>query len=308
MQFRYQQFKHFFGLEPENISRAEKLVSSLGGFLSISLVAYISFQSTGAIGAAMIVPSMGAAAVLLFAVPHGRLSQPWPLIGGNLISALVGVSCYKIVPDIFIAAGLAVGLAIGLMHIFRCVHPPGGATALAAVIGGPAINDMGYQFVISPILINVLVLFIVAVVFNSVFPWRRYPVSLMRFTDTPVTDKHTPASVIDKKLIEKALSDMDLIVDVTTDDLQRLFALTLEHVNEQKLTADQIKLGQYYTNGLHGGDWSVRWIIDESQHADPEKDMVIFRVVEGHGLRSASSCTRTEFAHWAAREVFPNKE
>ena len=308
MQFRYQQLQHFLGLEPENISQAEKLVSTLGGFVSIFLIAYISFQFTGAFGAALIVPSMGAAAVLLFAVPHGRLSQPWPLIGGNLISAVIGVSCYKFIPDTFVAAGLAVGLAIGAMHIFRCVHPPGGATALAAVIGGPAINAMGYQFVINPILLNVFVLFVVAVVFNSVFPWRRYPVSLMRFTDAPVSDKHAPASVLDKQVIEKALSDMDLIVDVTTDDLQRLFALTLEHVGQQKLSTDQVHLGHYYTNGRHGGDWSVRWVIDESVHPDPEKDMVIYRVVEGHGLRSASSCTRSEFAHWAAREVFPNKE
>ena len=135
------QIKRFFGIESENISSAEKVVSSLGGFISISLIAYISYQFTGAIGAALIAPSMGATAVLLFAVPHGKLSQPWPLFAGNLVSAWVGVTCFIVIPNVFLAAGLAVGLAIALMHLLRCIHPPGGATAIAAVIGGPVITD-----------------------------------------------------------------------------------------------------------------------------------------------------------------------
>jgi len=109
-------------LESKNISTAEKVVSALGSFISISLVSFISFQFTDAIGAALIAPSMGATAVLLFAVPHGRLSQPWPLFAGNLVSACVGVTCYIFVPNVFLAAGLAVGL----MHLLKCIHPPGG--------------------------------------------------------------------------------------------------------------------------------------------------------------------------------------
>jgi len=308
MQTWHKQLKHFFGLESKNISAAEKVVSALGSFISISLVSFISFQFTDAIGAALIAPSMGATAVLLFAVPHGRLSQPWPLFAGNLVSACVGVTCYIFVPNVFLAAGLAVGLAVGLMHLLKCIHPPGGATAIAAVIGGTAINDLGYQFVITPILLNVIIIFTVAVVFNSIFPWRRYPVSLMRFTDAPVANLNRASSLLDKKQIEKALADMDLVVDVTTDDLQRLIALTIEHADKLQMTAQQIKMSGFYTNGLHSGEWSVRQIIDEHSSPDPVKDMVIYRVVEGQGLRSSDSCTRQEFARWAAREVFPNKE
>lgn len=307
MQAWYKKIKRFFGLETENISVAEKIASVSGGFVSIFLVSYVSFQFTGAIGAALIAPSLGATAVLLFAVPHGRLSQPWSLFAGHLLSACIGVSCFQFIPNMFLAAGMAVGLAIGAMHVFRCIHPPGGATAIAAVIGGTAINDLGYQFVITPILLNVIIIFIVAVVFNNFFPWRRYPVSLMRFTDASVTDLNNASSMIDKKQIEKALGDMDLVVDVTTDDLQRLMALTLEHASKLQMTAEQIGLGGFYTNGCHGGEWSVRQIIDEHSSTEPAKDMVIFRVVEGRGLRSADSCTRQDFAYWAAREVFPNK-
>jgi len=248
---------------------------------------------------------MGASAVLVFAVPHGKLSQPWPLVGGNLISAVVGVSCYKLIPDPFIAAGLAVGLAIGSMHLLGCIHPPGGATALAAVIGGPAINNLGYGYVISPILLNVTIIFIAAILFNSVFPWRRYPAAaMMRFTDQRPTGE---ASIVDKHAIEQALADMDLVMDVTTEDLQRVIQLSLDHARHKQLKPQQIKLGHFYTNGKHGPEWSVRSIIDESCSTDPKRDMVIYRVVEGHGFNMADSCTRAEFALWAAREVFVNE-
>lgn len=275
--------------------------------LGITLIAYISYEVTGASGAALIVPSMGASAVLVFAVPHGKLSQPWPLIGGNLVSAVVGVSCYKLIPDPFLAAGLAVGLAIGAMHVLGCIHPPGGATALAAVIGGPAINSLGYAYVVAPILLNVTIIFIVAVVFNNFFPWRRYPAAaMMRFTDQRPAAAAGPASVVDKQAIEQALADMDLVMDITIEDLQRVIQLSLEHAKQQQLIARQILLDHFYTNGKHGPEWSVRRIIDESCSDDPKRDMVIYRVVEGQGFNSASSCTREEFARWAAREVFIN--
>ncbi|MGD8592401.1 MAG: HPP family protein [Gammaproteobacteria bacterium] len=299
--------RRFMAIELEFVSTAEKLVATIGGVLGIILIAYISFHVTGASGAALIVPSMGASAVLVFAVPHGKLSQPWPLIGGNLVSAVIGVSCYKLIPDPFLAAGLAVGLAIGSMHLLSCIHPPGGATALAAVIGGPAINDLGYGYVISPILLNVTIIFLAAILFNSVFPWRRYPAAaMMRFTDQRPVSEAGGASVVDKHSIELALADMDLVMDVTTEDLQRVIQLSLDHARHKQLKPHQIKLGLFYTNGKHGPEWSVRRVIDESRSTDPKKDMVIYRVVEGHGFNMADSCTRAEFALWAAREVFRN--
>ncbi|WJW74886.1 HPP family protein [Thiohalobacter sp. IOR34] len=306
---KLQRLRRFLALEPENVSPAEKLVSTLGGFTGIFLIAWISYQVTGASGAALIVPSMGASAVLLFAVPHGRLSQPWALIGGHLISALIGVSCYQWIPDTFLAAGLAVGLAIGAMHLLGCIHPPGGATALAAVIGGPAIHALGYQYALTPIGINTLVILVTAIVFNSLFPWRRYPVSLMRFTEAPPPPSAAAAAApIDRRHIEQALNDMDLIVDLTTEDLERLFTLALEHAERQRLTPEQIRVGHFYTNGRHGAEWAVREVIDEDPHEDPEQDLVVYRTVEGRGLHSADSCTRREFARWAARELLPAQD
>ncbi|WP_455200039.1 HPP family protein [Kaarinaea lacus] len=304
MQTWFDGVKRFFGVEAENISTAEKLVSVMGSFFGIFFIALVSHKTIGAQGTAIIVPSMGAAAVLLFAVPHGRLSQPWALFGGNSISALIGVSCYKLFPDPMLSGALAVGLSIGAMHILSCMHPPGGATALVAVVGGPAIHDLGYKFLFMPVLLNVVIIFFVAIVFNSVFPWRRYPASIMRFTSVPGETSSSSAPRIEKRFIEKAMEDMDKVVDLTTDDIQRLITLTLEHTDHANLSPKDIVLGRYYTNGKHGAEWSVRQIIDESQSPTPDNDMVIYRVVEGRGLKSADSCTRDEFARWAAREVF----
>jgi len=304
----FKDFKCFMALKSDNVSHAEKLVASLGGVIGIVLVSFVSFRVSGAAGAALIVPSMGASAVLLFAVPHGKLSQPWSLIGGHVTSAIVGVICYKLLNDTYLAAGLAVGLAIGAMHILNCIHPPGGATALAAIIGGPAIHSLGFNYVLSPILLNTLIILFVAIIFNGFFAWRRYPAALMmRFTELPEKEDEYHMNLVDKKSIEKALVDMDLVMDVTTEDLQRVIQLSLDHSKNQKLSVEQVKLGHYYTNGLHGADWSVRSIIDESVSSDLKNDMVIYRVVEGSRFNSADSCTRQAFADWAAREVFPNK-
>lgn len=295
--------KNKLGID-NSVSAAEKLASTLGGVIGIFLISWISFQFTGASGAALIVPSMGASAVLVFAVPHGKLSQPWALFGGHTVSAIVGVACYQLVPDLYLASALAVGLAIGAMHVLNCIHPPGGATALAAVIGGSSIHSLGYDYVLSPILLNTVIIFITAFIFNSFFPWRRYPISMMRFTDTPSFKNKPPSRYIDKKFIERALADIDLVIDVSADDLQQLFALSLEHEQTPQFSPAQIVMGHYYTNSKHGAEWSVRQIIDEAKSDDPKKDMVIYRVAEGQGLQSADSCTRVEFANWAVRELY----
>ena len=302
-----QKLKTTLGIE-NSVSTAEVLASTLGGFVGIFLISIISFYFTGASGAALIVPSMGASAVLVFAVPHGKLSQPWALFGGQLSSACVGVICYQLVPDLFLASGLAVGLAIGTMHVLRCIHPPGGATALVAVVGSAQIHALGFEYLLTPVLLNTIVIFFTAFIFNSFFPWRRYPTSMMRFTDTPSIETQKPSRYIEKEHIERALSDIDLIVDLNIDDLQQLFALTLEHAETPKFSASQIVIGHYYTNSKHGAEWSVRQIIDEAKSDDPKKDMVIYRVAEGQGLQSADSCTRTEFAAWANRELYATHE
>ena len=144
------------GIQLDSTEHKEKIISAIGGFISIFFVLLISSSIVGMNSSGLIVASMGASAVLLFAVPHGPLSQPWPVAGGHLLSAIVGVSCYLIIPNLVLAASLSVGISIAVMYYFRCIHPPGGATALSAVVGGNQVHLLGYEYVISPVLYNVL--------------------------------------------------------------------------------------------------------------------------------------------------------
>ena len=272
----------------------------------------ISGYYLGLEDAYLIVASMGASAVLLFAVPHGALSQPWPLGGGHLTSALVGVSCFKLVPDLFLGAALAVGLAIGFMYYLRCIHPPGGATALSAVMGGPAVHELGYQFVLTPVLLNVMVILCIALLVNYLFPWRRYPAGLAKTAGTELPESRqteipeggTPIAHAD---LEYALRTMDSFIDVTEEDLSQIYTLALHHAQQSHMPPSAIELGRFYSNGKYGPQWSVRQVVDESPHSDPERDRVIYKVVAGRDRRTSATCSRQEFARWAKYQVFLNE-
>lgn len=297
------------GIEPSKVSHTERLVSALGGFLVILLVFYSSRLYLDTAGALLIVPSMGASAVLLFAVPHGALSQPWNVFGGHLVSAAIGVSCAILVPHQIVAASLAVGLAVGAMYYLRCIHPPGGATALAAVIGGEATRALGYQFIVTPILINVMTMLVVAVLFNNLFHWRRYPAWLadrQRTAAAPPQPSGKPG--IEHADLVSAISQIDSFIDVSEHDLLRIYELATSKRIQHQLQPAQIILGHYYSNGAFGGDWSVRQVVDESSSSDPEKDMIIYKVVAGAGRRHSGTLTRTAFASWARHELVRHDE
>lgn len=212
-----EKFKSWIGIELDEVSVTEKVVSMLGGLVAIVLIASISQHILHWNGSAMIIASMGASAVLLFAVPHGQLSQPWPVIAGHGFSAVIGILCARYIPHVALAAGCAVGLAIGVMHQFKCIHPPGGATALTAVIGGPGIHSLGFSFVWKPVLLNALAILVVAVVFNFAFKWRRYPAAFNR-----PRKPQAGVSRISHAEVLTAVRSLDSFVDITEEDLIRL--------------------------------------------------------------------------------------
>jgi len=292
------------GIEAGITSHTERVVSALGGFIVILLIFHISRFFLGAGDMLLIVPSMGASAVLLFAVPHGALSQPWNVLGGHLISAAIGVSCALLLPEPFIAASLAVGLAIGAMYYLRCIHPPGGATALTAVIGGEATRALGYQFVLTPVLLNALVMILVALLFNYFFTWRRYPAWLARRGEAPAAATEGAAvGPIRHEDLVVALSEIDSFIDVSENDLLRIYQLATGQAEQRHLAPADISIGRYYSNDAFGDEWSVRQVVDESPHASPDKDMIVYKVIAGPGKRKSGGLTRGEFARWARHEV-----
>jgi CBS domain-containing membrane protein len=296
----------FIGLGSNKTSHREKLISGLGGFIGILLILIITRQFVEAGDAGLIVASLGASAVLLFAVPHGPLSQPWALGCGHLVSALIGVSCYLLIPDLFIAAAAAVGLAIAAMYYLRCIHPPGGATALTAVVAGSGVHSLGYQYLVTPVLINVAVIFAVAIVFNYLFPWRRYPMAMMPHSRKAARRDKAVKEVLSREDLEYAMQQMNLYVDVSHEDLEQIYQLARNRINGQ-LSVKHIKLGHYYSNGEYGSNWSVRQVVDESNNPRPGRDQIIYRVIAGKGRRSSGTISREEFAHWAKYEVYLNE-
>jgi CBS-domain-containing membrane protein len=211
------------------VTHAEKWISTVGGLAGILCVVLISQSQLGLAGSASIIASMGSSAVLLFAVPHGPLSQPWSVFGGHLVSAIVGVTCAKLIPTPMLAAAVAVALAIGAMHYLRCIHPPGGATALGAVLGGDAVNQLGYLFVVTPVMLNAATILVVAMLFNAPFAWRRYPAAWSpalnaNMSEAKATRWRTFVSSDPtsrkpgREDYERALQSMDTFIDVGVDD------------------------------------------------------------------------------------------
>lgn len=202
------------GVELDPVSQKEKVISALGGFVGILLLILSTSYVLGTRDSGMVIASMGASAVLLFAVPHGQLSQPWPVLAGHVLSALIGVTCARWIPHTWLAAACAVGLAIGAMHHLKCIHPPGGATALMTVLGGEKIHELGYWFVLCPVLLNALIIVGVAILFNYPFQWRRFPAALI--------PKKKAAQAIPHDRVVEALRSVDSFVDITEEDLVKI--------------------------------------------------------------------------------------
>lgn len=214
-------------------SHGEKLLSALGALFGILGLLLISHGVLDAEGAALVVASMGASTVLLFAAPHSPMSQPWPVLGGHLLSATVGVTCVLFISDMLTAAAVAVSLAIAVMYYSRCLHPPGGATALAVVLGGEQVHALGYAFLVTPVLINVLALVSVAMIFNAPFLHRRYPLWIARLG--PVGEAKADGKTQGEKLmiahsdLVYALSQIDTFIDISEEDLLEIYRLATRH-------------------------------------------------------------------------------
>ncbi|MCP4877340.1 MAG: hypothetical protein GY896_17915 [Gammaproteobacteria bacterium] len=215
----------------------EMLISAIGGFVGIAAIFVAGQMWFDPEISVLIVPSMGASAVLLFAAPHAPFSQPWNVLAGHAISAVIGVACWRWIPGLGVAAAFAVGLAIGAMYFTRCIHPPGGATALAAVIGSEKLHHLGFAYVLEPILLNVAVILLIAIVFNGMFKWRRYPAHWHLKSKSGEADTGEYAPINHEDFVY-ALSQIDTFVDISEEDLLRIYHLATErhHENSQNAT------------------------------------------------------------------------
>jgi len=189
-------------------------ISPIGAFCGLAISEFISLKFLGSSNPWFIAP-MGASAVLLFAVPASPLAQPWSIIGGNLVAATVAVTCALFFGHAGWVAAVAAGLAIGIMMRLRCLHPPSGAVALTAVLGGAGVTNLGYQFVFFPVLLNSILLLIVALIFNNLFK-RSYP------HHAKLAAPVTMDVAITRRDIEAALKQNAETLDISEEDLESI--------------------------------------------------------------------------------------
>ena len=228
-----------FSPQPNTVTFSEQARACVGALLGLVLTgmvsaAYLSQATPGA--AFFLIAPMGASAVLLFCVPASPLAQPWSIIGGNLVSAFIGVSCAKLLGDPMLAASLAGCLAIAAMFALRCLHPPSGAVALTAVLGGPIVHAAGYQFVLVPVGLNSLLLVLVALLFNNA-TGRRYPHSQqVHHPSIHDTKDEMPTERLGLKPddLDAVLHDYNQVLDVSRDDLESLFLQAERHAYSRR--------------------------------------------------------------------------
>lgn len=212
-------------------SRRELLLASFGATLGLLLTQALSHRWLGTFDAWFIAP-MGAAAVLLFAVPASPLAQPWPVLVGNSLAALVGVACHQWLGATPVAAAVAGGGAIAAMIVLRCLHPPAGAVAVTAVLGGPAVHHLGYAFATELVPLNAALLMLSAIALNNL-SGRRYP-------HAPAPRPHATADprpterLVTRADLQAALATHGELLDVDVEDLEAIFSRAQLRAGERR--------------------------------------------------------------------------
>jgi CBS domain-containing membrane protein len=210
-----------FSPSPVALGWPERFRSCLGALLGIAFTAGVMhvFLGENAFIPLLVAP-MGASAVLLFAVPASPLAQPWSIIGGNMVSAIIGVACATWITNPIDAAPIAVALSIGAMFVFRCVHPPSGAVALTAVLGGPAVHALGFGFVFAPIAAQSFALLAVAIVFHA-STGHRYP-HAARSARHPGAGSPAASPGFTREDLKEVLGRRNELLDIDRADLESL--------------------------------------------------------------------------------------
>ncbi|MDO9140781.1 MAG: HPP family protein, partial [Methylobacter sp.] len=210
------QLIRFIIVEPVNLKFKDKLLAVGSSFCAILIMALVAQELVTAAAYPVLIASMGASAVILFVIPGSPLAQPWSLLGGHLVSAIIGVVCAQWLADIAIASACAVSGSIFAMLLLRCLHPPGAATALVPVLSG---GSLGYGFVLMPVGLNVLVMLVMAIIINRWLLRHDYPTVSGKKSAAVTPERQSGISDQDLK---RALNNMDMFMDVSAADLRKL--------------------------------------------------------------------------------------
>ena len=218
------------------VRHTQIIVPAVAASISLLIIGTVSHHLLATTSIShFLVASMGASALLLFVIPSSPLSQPWALFGGHMLSGFIGISCALLIEDTVIASSIALPLAVILMMYLRCLHPPGGATALIPILMVEEIHEIGFQFIFTPIAVNTLVLLLLSLLINRVVLHRHYaahsvPEPLPVQEETEAVIQSSPFTADD---LAYAFEKMDTYIDVDEDDLFRIYALATSRAEER---------------------------------------------------------------------------
>lgn len=219
---------------PMTVSLSERVLSCVGALLGLLFSGWLCSEVLGSASPWLIAP-MGASAVLLFAVPASPLAQPWSIVGGNLLSALIGVSCAMWLGHNAMVGALAGSLAIAAMFALRCLHPPGGAVALTAVLAGPEVAELGYHFAFYPVGLNSLGLLLIALLFNNALR-RQYPHRPLEHGNVHKTRDPIPRDRLGftPDDLDAVLEARGQLLDISREDLEEILLQTEARVYQRR--------------------------------------------------------------------------
>lgn len=235
----------------------DRVLACAGALAAISVTGVVGALVVGTEALPFIVAPVGASAVLVFAVPASPLAQPWPVIGGNVVSTLTGVGVLALVGDPLVGAGLAVGAAIAVMSVLRCLHPPGGAAALLAVIGSSAITGAGPAFAFFPVGLNSVILVAMGWLFH-------------RFSRHPYPHRTAPLDPAERRSrfrgedVDRALAEIGETFDISRDDIGLLLREVETHAlvrHHGDLTAADVMSHEIITVGVHDSPEMARALL-----------------------------------------------
>lgn len=223
----FSKFTRTLGMETKHLS--EVVISTFGVLLALSVMVLTTKFIDGDVYPWFIIASMGASAIILFSTPHVAMAQPWPLIGGHLVAGVCGLLSAELLPNAMYAVPVAVASTALMMLILRCRHAPGGATALFLALGTPETYVMGWSVLWVSLLPSVLTLFVVAVLYNLPFKWRRYPYIPKKVSEPKVQD----VCEINREDLRYASNELHTFFDMSEEEFMELYRAAREHHDQR---------------------------------------------------------------------------
>lgn len=293
------------GFKPQQspVNHQEKLRACLGALLGIFVSASLSAWLLGAESLPFLIAPLGASAVLVYAVPASPLAQPWSVLAGNLVSALVGIACLHWIDQIALAAALAVALAIGAMFLLRCLHPPGGAVALTAVLSGSlALQHWPYFLLL--VALNSGLLLLVGLLYNNASK-RRYPHQALGEPNLHKTRDLSPGHRVgfNRADLDAVLKEYNQVLDVARDDLEALFMQT--EMQAYKRRFGEITCGDIMSRDVVSVEYGT--LLEEAWPLLLKHHIKALPVLD-RARRVVGILTRFDFMKHANLEVYPGFE